>query len=201
MINKKEKLIGVILCGGKSSRMKSDKGLLTVKDKRWFEIKYESLSKVLSHVVISVNSSQYEQYKQFRPDLEFVLDSDDSIEGPLRGIFSIYEKYPDCDLFALACDMIGIDDNVVSFLLDKYEPTSNKEIYMYKNEEFLETLCGIYTANGIQKIKQEILNQGKKNFAIHKLILSCNSLILPVDINQKNKFVNINTREEMIGLQ
>ena len=195
--NSSNDLIGVVLCGGKSSRMQSDKGLLSVNGKRWFEIIFDLLSKNLSYVLISVNSDQHSKYQEARPELEFVIDSTDSIEGPLRGIFSVHEKYPDCDLFVLACDMIAMDDKIITSLSMKYNPISNVDIYLYKNEEILETLCGIYTSSGIRKIKEEILKQSKKNFAIHKLISTCNSLIFPVEIKEKNYFANINTPGEI----
>lgn len=195
--NNSNKLIGVVLCGGKSSRMQSDKGLLSVYGKRWFEISFDLLSKSMNYTLISVNFDQHSKYKEVRPELEFVIDSTDSIEGPLRGIFSVHEKYPDCDLFILACDMIAMDDRIINSLSMKYNPSSNIDLYLFKNEEVLETLCGIYTSNGIRKIKEGILKQSKKNFAIRRLISTCNSLILPVEIKEKNNFANINTPGEI----
>ncbi len=195
--NNSNKLIGVVLCGGKSSRMQSDKGLLSVNGKRWFEIIFDLLLESLGQVLISVNSNQYLEYKKVRPELEFVIDSTDSIEGPLRGIFSVHEKYPKCDLFVLACDMIAMESKIINALMEKYESNSKFDIYLYKNEEILETLCGIYTSNGIRKIEKEIQIESKKNFAIHKLISSCNSFINPLEKEQKNNFANINTPEEI----
>ena len=195
--NNSNKLIGVVLCGGKSSRMQSDKGLLSVYGKRWFEISFDLLSKSLNYTLISVNFDQHSKYKEVRPELEIVIDSIDSIEGPLRGIFSVHEKYLDCDLFVLACDMIYMNQKMIENLVTFYREQTQKEFYFYRNELYLETLCGIYKSKGLVELRKKILSDSTQNYSIHKLISDSNSLILSVDKQSQKYFKNCNTPTEI----
>jgi molybdopterin-guanine dinucleotide biosynthesis protein A len=195
--NSSNRLIGVVLCGGKSSRMGSDKGLLSVNSQRWFEQSSLLLSKVFSRVIISVNPNQYHIYKEIQPGLEYVIDSIDFVEGPLIGILSAHEEYPDCDLFVLACDMLNMKESIIQNLVSIYFSNQDKDFYFYQNENYLETLCGIYTANGMKEISQKLIHNSNKNFAIRKLISSSNLLLISVQEDQKKSFANFNSPAEV----
>ena len=195
--NNSNKIIGVILCGGKSSRMGSDKGLLFAENQRWFERSFDLLSKIFSRVVISINPNQYSIYKGIQSNSDYVVDSVNFVEGPLVGIFSVHEKYPNSDLFVLACDMISMIELVVRNLVSIYSAHPEKDFYFFQNGKFLETLCGIYTANGLKELGRKLRTNETKNFAIHKLVSGCNSLIIQIPEESKNSFANFNTREEV----
>ena len=51
-------LIGVVLCGGKSSRMGSDKGLLKLNDKTWAELAVKKMEQLRIPVYVSINETQ-----------------------------------------------------------------------------------------------------------------------------------------------
>jgi molybdopterin-guanine dinucleotide biosynthesis protein A len=51
-------MTGLLLCGGKSSRMGSDKGLLSAEGITWAATAYNKLSTVASLIFISVNDEQ-----------------------------------------------------------------------------------------------------------------------------------------------
>lgn len=193
------KMIGVVLCGGKSSRMGSDKGLLFAGNQRWFERSFELLSRIFYKVVLSVNSNQYLAYREIQPNWEYVVDSVDFARGPLVGIFSVHEKYPDCDIFILACDMIYTTDLVVQNLVSIYTSESEKEFYFYQNEIYLETLCGIYTAKGLRKLGKEIELSSNENFSIHKLVRSFNPYLIEVSQDQRKYFSNYNSPEDFLN--
>ena len=195
--NNSNKIIGVILCGGKSSRMGSDKGLLFAENQRWFERSFDLLSKIFPKVVIYVNLNQYSIYKENQPNWEYVVDSIDFVEGPLAGIYSVYEKYPNSDLFVLACDMIYMTELAVRNLVSIYNSDSGRDFYFYQNENFLETLCGIYTANGLKELDRNLRANETKNFVIHKLVSGRNSLIIQIPEESKKSFANFNTQEEI----
>ncbi len=51
----KKDITGIILCGGKSSRMLTNKALLKLKDKTVIEIVLSEMNKVFSEVILSAN--------------------------------------------------------------------------------------------------------------------------------------------------
>src|SRR6267142_1806341 len=105
------KMIGVVLCGGKSLRMGRDKGLLVSGNGNvWAEIMKEKLSQISLRSVLSINSSQKENYLQYFNGKDLVVDSPE-VDGqsPVIGLINKHLKYPDHDLLVLACDMIKMD--------------------------------------------------------------------------------------------
>ncbi len=55
-------MTGVILCGGKSTRMGSDKGLMQYQSITWAELAINKLAELNVPVVLSVNEQQYQLY-------------------------------------------------------------------------------------------------------------------------------------------
>ena len=93
MTNDINKLLGVILCGGKSTRMGADKGLLEKNGKAWVKIIAEKLLSLKLPVVVSINNQQREAYANLFSLDELVVDSID-IQGPLKGLLSVHQKFP-----------------------------------------------------------------------------------------------------------
>lgn len=97
---------GVILCGGQSSRMGTDKGMLPYNSITWAQLAADKLAALQLPVVISVNEQQYCFYKSRLPQFNIIQDNNFlQIGEPLKGILSVHLQYPSDDLLVLACDM------------------------------------------------------------------------------------------------
>jgi molybdopterin-guanine dinucleotide biosynthesis protein A len=149
-------MVGLVLCGGQSSRMGTDKGLIiNPKKVTWAQHSFSLLAKLEIPVVISVNNTQYNHYKRIFYGQELIIDSDDlDIQGPLLGLLSAHRKHPSEDIFVLACDMASMDATVLNFLHRHYRQETKKRTSVFTRRNSVEPLCSIYLAKDLEKIYQ-----------------------------------------------
>jgi molybdopterin-guanine dinucleotide biosynthesis protein A len=144
-------MTGVVLCGGQSTRMGRDKGLLLSGGRTWCEHGFYLLSSLTIPVVVSVNSQQQEIYSSLlSPEHLIADDTKLQIGGPLLGLLSVYDRVKD-DLLLLACDMQKMQIGILKELLERHI-NSNHEAYVYATGDQLQPLCAIYTCAAIDKI-------------------------------------------------
>ncbi|HLL41609.1 MAG TPA: molybdenum cofactor guanylyltransferase [Segetibacter sp.] len=193
-------MIGVVLCGGQSTRMGSDKGLMKYKSFSFAELAISKLAESIEQIVLSVNAAQYISYFEKFQELTIVEDEMTlAVYGPLKGILSVHLKYPTEDLLVLACDMLAMHTDVLNYLINT-NFIKKEDAFVFQTNENIEPLCAIYTAKGLTKIYQ-LYNQGqlKKNSMQYVLerILTC---YLPVDQEWKNYFNNYNSMNDLSSL-
>lgn len=194
-------MLGIILCGGQSSRMGTDKGLLTTKEKTWAKASAEKLAALDLPVKISINQNQYPGYASDFSETDLIPDDPLlSINGPLLGLLSCHLKYPADDLFILACDMPMMETTLLFELYSGYRRQSPASAYVFTNNGEWEPLCGIYTASGLTHILKllqsgQLSKHSMKNMLGH---LQVYSIALRGD--QKKAFLNINSLTELNGL-
>lgn len=138
--------IGVVLCGGESSRMGRDKGLIAEKGLTWAERAANLLAPHVQSVVFSVRDSQVAAYQQAIESAECVIDSQvDS--GPLGGLISVHKVFPDAHLLLLACDMTAVTAADFLPLL-----AAKGEIVAYRHGDLFEPLCARYSPAACREI-------------------------------------------------
>jgi len=103
---------GLILSGGKSSRMGSDKSLIVYHEKPQCEYLFELLTAFCSKVFTSCRKDQ-EVPERFHP----LYDHYD-YPGPINGILSAFHAYPDSSWLIIAVDMPLVDENVLKVLIE-----------------------------------------------------------------------------------
>src|SRR5215204_2074802 len=118
--NKKSNLLGVVLCGGESKRMGSDKGLLRLDGKTWTEHIVKKLREEDLPVVISINEKQQEPYGKIFRKKELVVDQL-PMHGPLNGLLTVHQQYPQKDILLMACDLIDMEKSILEELINSYE--------------------------------------------------------------------------------
>ncbi|MBN9380035.1 MAG: molybdenum cofactor guanylyltransferase [Chitinophagaceae bacterium] len=156
-----DKLIGVILCGGESRRMGRDKGLILKKGTPWAFYMAEKLTSFCLPVVFSVNAMQTDDYAAQFPGVRLVVDKEViPAGGPLKGVLSVHQEFPENDLLLLACDMMDVDLATIGQLVEGYRAGGDYEWYAYQREGFFEPFCAIYTAAGLEMAQLNISLQG-----------------------------------------
>ncbi|WP_099158306.1 molybdenum cofactor guanylyltransferase [Virgibacillus ndiopensis] len=145
---------GVILSGGKSSRMGKTKSLLPLHNKSVIEHIALELSKFVDDLVVATN----EPAKYTFLGLPMFTDRYTN-KGPLAGIETgIYHTNADFYFFA-ACDMPFINQQVYNFLVDQLKDF-DAVIPVYENT--MHPLTGIYKRSVLPNIQQQLDRDDRK---------------------------------------
>jgi cyclic pyranopterin monophosphate synthase len=187
-------LYGLILTGGASKRMKSDKALINYHGKAHAEYLFDLLSPFCQQVFVSSKESQWDDSSLAR--LPMIVDNSQFQDaGPLTGILSAFAKYPEVNWVVLACDLVHVNHETIFHLLKNYRP--DQEIIAYKNreKEFAEPLCTLYTP----KSHQAFYEAYKDGIYCPVKILKKIQTVLLEQVGNIN-LANINTPEEREGI-
>lgn len=184
-------VLGVVMAGGFSSRMGTDKALILLPDGRsWLQKQFELLLPFFHSTVISVRKNQ--DYYAELPDATYIHD-EEIANGPLRGILSVHRQHPDLHLLVVAVDLPQLDKNTLSTLLVNFRQHPEKDCIVFK-EEFFEPLCCIYSAAFLKKTNQAWEDKKMDSFSLQNIIGDSHTLILPVTEKEKAGLLNVNEK-------
>lgn len=183
-------LIGVILCGGQSKRMGSDKGLLLHNGKTWAACIAEKLKEANLPVVISINETQLDAYQSIFPDTPLLVDHL-PIDGPLDGLLSIHRNFPEKDILLMACDLIDMDVPTIQTLITSYQQNPDFEYYVYQQNGFTQPFCAIYTSKALGQVYKAFEENQLKKYSLHDRFETGHTLYIPVE--NEESFQNYNS--------
>lgn len=191
-------MLGLILCGGQSVRMGTDKGLIKTAEKTWAQNAFEQMSLLDIPVKLSVNKKQEFVYAAiFSPD-ELVVDDDSlDLKGPLLGLLSCHLAFPGEDLFVLACDMLYMKTDLLVKLLEKYQQQI-ADAYIFSNDVKAEPLCGIYTDRSLSYVSDLYKTKKLHTYSMKFILEQLNVCAVPLEDEEKKYFQNFNSPSDII---
>lgn len=134
-------LLGLVLAGGKSERMKQAKAHLIIEGKAQWQRAQEAMQNCCEEVFFSVSPLLLIPLPV--PKQRLLCDVFCEPCGPLGGIISAFKKFPTKSFMVLACDMPFFDEKAACALLAMRQ--SDKLATVFENERgLLEPLAGIY---------------------------------------------------------
>ncbi len=190
MQTSKTKLTGILLAGGMSRRMGSEKGTLRIGDALLYEYPLHVLEMLCDEILISTCK------KSMLPvPYPKVCDEIPGI-GPLGGIYSCLKQSSNDLNLVLSYDMPVVNESLFRLLIGKKE---QYDIVLPAMQENLpEPLCGLYSKNVIGLMEQMIAEQ---DFTVHHLLTRCHSGIIQISEEmecwQAELFMNINRKEDL----
>ena len=185
MVDKKH-ITGIILSGGKSSRMGSDKGFMSYNGKPFIQHSIEALKPLVMEIIIVSNNVDYDVFGLKR--IEDVMEN----AGPLAGLYSgLHQSKTDYNL-VLSCDIPLINTSILQRLVDAIDDDS--EIIQIESQGKTMPLIALYRKQ-CEHIFLKLLNEGERRlqFAVNQCLVK--NVIL---LNDASEFVqNINTPEQL----
>ena len=142
---------GLVLSGGKSKRMGRDKALLERDGQSQLAHIATLLEEHVDRVFVSTREDQKEEPE--RRQFDQVVDHYDDM-GPLAGILSAMEDYPEVDWLVVACDLPNISAATLRELLDNRSSQHPFTAYTSTHDGLPEPLCAFYPASSLALIRQ-----------------------------------------------
>src|SRR5690606_33618351 len=171
--------------------MGKDKGLLKTQNTPWAKVIANIFVDLDIEYVLSINASQKEPYTQVFDEKILITDNDLSVRGPLKGLLTVHERYPDFDLLLIACDLQDLDTATVDILIQSSLEDQNYQYFAYKSYDFIEPLCGIYASEALKELYISAAQSSLNSFSLQKLMSSGKSKFLAID--NRRLFKNYNT--------
>jgi len=185
-------LYGLVLTGGYSKRMGTDKSLLRYTNKSQYQHCFDLLSPLCDQVFLSCRDSQETQFESQYPK---IMDQFLNI-GPLGGILSAQKKHPNAAWLVIACDLPFLTTKTLTHLIKHRHPYKGASAFRSVHNQLPEPLCAIYEP---------------KSYRTHLQFLSlgcqCPRKILmhsdyhAIDQIETNALDNINTPDEFNTLK
>jgi FdhD protein len=186
---------GVILAGGASSRMGSNKALLPHKGGRFIESIYRDLSEIFDEVILVTNTPEQYNFLPCRkvPDLFEGM-------GALAGIHAGLAQASNPAVFTVACDMPHLDPWLIRHIANR---GAGCDVVLPCSEHGYEPLHALYRQGSLAAM-EECLKQGRRR--IVSILPQLRVREIPaVEVARFDptfdSFSNINTPEEYYELR
>ena len=166
---------GVVLCGGRSVRMGSDKALLELEGRTLLEHAVATLRALTPHVFLATGPAA--RYPEL--GLERVLDRAGGA-GPLAGLCAALEHARARGtrwLLALACDVPHVRPQVFRALHARAQ-REGAQACLLETEEGLEPLIAVYSTECLPAVERALLRGEKRLIAFHEAPLRIARLAL-----------------------
>jgi molybdopterin-guanine dinucleotide biosynthesis protein A len=191
MENAGKSVTGIILAGGKSSRMGFDKGMADFNGRSMVTWVIDTLQVVCTHIIIISNAEAYQQ-------LGFPVYADiHKGSGPLGGIQTGLTYSTTEYNLIMACDMPYVKPELLVQLLafaDTY-----KIVVPYVDGQF-EPLCGFYHKHTLPKM-EELLQQNIRKMQQVIRQFPYKEIKIEGSNPASQMFANINTPKELLQHQ
>ncbi|PWB28238.1 molybdenum cofactor guanylyltransferase [Flavobacterium sp. HTF] len=178
-----------ILCGGKSSRMQSEKGLVLFQEKPFIEHIIQAILPITDKIKLITGSKEYDELKYEKiPDL--IAD-----KGPLGGIYTALSHSETEFNLILSCDIPLISTELLQQLISKH--TKEAGITVFASETKTHPLIGIYSKNIVPVIKEAIESDELK---MMDLLARLPHQIIHIEESENVHLTNINSADELNDL-
>ena len=178
---------GLVLAGGRSTRMGQDKGMMVWYNKPQRYYLADLLREVCDEVFISCREEQIAEMPAGYPTLTDTVSG----MGPMGGILSAFHKYPAATWLVAACDLPLLDRATLNFLIHHRNPQAIATTFKSPYDGLPEPLITLWEP-GSMPILQQKMNDGFK--CPRKVLINSNATILTAP--DERALMNTNTPDD-----
>jgi len=176
---------GVILAGGKSSRMMSNKALLRLQGKTFIEHIADMLRRVVPEVIIIADQREEFEFLTLPiyPDIYKNC-------GPTAGLHSSFMNTDAPAILAVTCDMPLLEASSLSVLLNS---PPDYDAALFSTDGFIQPFPGFYHRSCLSRLET---NLREKKYSVIGLVRTLNVIAHPILLSPDpltlNPFTHIN---------
>jgi molybdopterin-guanine dinucleotide biosynthesis protein A len=134
-------LYGLVLSGGRSTRMQRDKAVLAYHGRTQLEWAVDLLTPFVSKTFVSVRPDQTQD--PIRAKFPQIVDQHAKL-GPIAGIVAAQATHPEAAWLVLACDLPFLNPGTLEHLLRSRDPARFATAYRSSHDGLPEPLCAVY---------------------------------------------------------
>ncbi|MDD7887296.1 molybdenum cofactor guanylyltransferase [Flavivirga sp. 57AJ16] len=189
MINKKH-ITGIVLAGGKSSRMGTDKGFLRLNEKTFIQHSIDALKPLVSKIIIVSDNPDYDTlgYKRVTDTIKNA--------GPVAGICSGLEASKTDYNLVLSCDIPLIKTKILEKLIINTD--TDPDIVQIESHGKTMPLIALYKKRCGRVFSNLLKNDERR---LRMVVNQCRVKNIPLDHHDMNATTNVNTKEELKQLE
>jgi molybdopterin-guanine dinucleotide biosynthesis protein A len=181
-------LYGLVLAGGRSTRMSTDKAALAYHGRTQLDWAMRLITPFVQRAFVSVRADQ--QDDPVRAAYEQIVDSREDA-GPVAGILAAQERFPQVAWLVVACDLPFLDQATLTHLIAARAQQRHATAYRSSHDGLPEPLCAIWEPGSHEAILAYV--EGGK-VCPRKFLIRHDALLL--DPVVPGALDNINTPEE-----
>lgn len=188
-------MTGIILAGGKNTRIGQDKSFLKVGNRTIIERTVSILSKIFNEIIIISNTP--EPYRSFGLKIySDIIPEKNSLGGIYTGLSVSSSRHN----FFVACDMPFLNENLIKYMT---ESINDSDIVIPKTKKGYEPLHAIYSKSCIPFIKKQIEKNQLKilDFFPSVTVREIETKEIDVCGPEHAAFLNLNTQQDLLDAQ
>ena len=187
----------LILAGGQSSRMGTDKALLLIDNQRFIQRVCEIATALTSQVYVL--TPWRDRYQDFLTNqIQFLLESNHG-NGPLIALAEGLTQISTDWILLLACDLPLLNINVLQNWIHQLERVPDSILAVVPRQDAIwEPLCGFYRKEALTNLQHFIDNGGK---SFQNWLSQISAMPLWVGETEAKMLSNCNTPEEFEELK
>ncbi len=189
----RSEITGIVLCGGRSSRMGTDKGLCLLRGRPLIEHAIDLLRPFCSAIILSAPHDAYSKF-----ECRVVPDVYPGI-GPLGGLYSSLCASVTNFNLVIACDMPMVPAGLISMLMNQVEDY-DAVVPCYNGR--IEPLCAFYNKKLSEAFDHSVRN---KKYKLQEIIQGLNVKLIDVEpgmpFYHDNIFMNVNSMDQLWAIE
>ncbi len=152
MASNQSSLLGLVLAGGKSTRMGKDKGLLTLHGMPQRDYLFDLLQPLCRQTYYSIREDQVVGLPKGRP---YIVDQYEGL-GPKGAIMSAFKNHPSNAWLVVATDLYLLNEEQLQLLIKRRNPDKNATVFVNSETGYYEPLIAIWEPSSMEHLQTDL---------------------------------------------